>query len=138
MPRVRANASARWVRRAGSAQQEYEEGVRSPRADWATATVASAPVHTTATQQALADGRFAKGVQAAGSSRWQSKALSKGAPRFGPGVADAESDYQKGVQPYLDVLNNVTLPPRGPKGDPKNIQRVIAVVTALRNKKLGK
>src|SRR5882672_12025590 len=111
MPKVRANASAKWARRTASATQEYTDGVSNPRADWAASTVAAAPVHTAATQAALADNRFAKGVQAAGSARWQQKALSKGAQRFGPGAQEAEADYQKGVQPYLDTINNLQLPP---------------------------
>ncbi len=112
--------------------------MQNPRTDWAAATVAAAPIQAAAVQQAIADGRFAKGVQAAGTGRWQAKSVSKGSARFGQGVTDAEGDYQKGVQPYLDAIANVQLPPRGPKGDPKNYQRVIAIGTALRNKKLGK
>jgi hypothetical protein len=138
MPKVRAGAAKKWVRRTSNATEEFRDGVANPRTDWMTATLAAAPVQAKAVQAAIAAGSFSKGVQAAGSARWQQKSAGKGADRFGPGVADAESDYQRGVQPYLDVISNLTLPPRGPKGDPANIQRVVAVATALRNKKMGK
>ncbi len=138
MPKVRAGADAKWSRRTQSATEEFKQGVLAPRTDWATAAVAAAPVQHAAVQQAIADNRYAKGVQAAGSARWQSKAAGKGADRFGPGVADAQGDYARAVQPYLDVAANTTLPPRGPKGDPKNFQRVVVMATAMRNKKLGK
>lgn len=138
MPKVRAGADAKWVRRTSSATEEFSQGVQSPRTDWAQAAVAAAPVQHAAVQQAIADNRYAKGVQAAGSQRWQQKSLSKGAARFGPGVTDAQSDYAKGVQPYLDVISNTVLPPRGPKGDAKNLERVRIIANALRNKKLGK
>jgi len=138
MPKIRANTSAKWVRRAGSATQEFADGVAAPRTDWASATLAAAPAQAAAIQQAIADGRFAKGVQAAGSAKWQSKSMGKGAARFASGVADAEQDYAKGVAPYLQVIESTVLPPRGPKGDPKNFLRVVAIATALRNKKLGK
>ena len=138
MPKIRANVSAKWVRRAGSATQEFSDGVANPRNDWAAATLAAAPAQAVAVQQAIADGRFAKGVQKAGSAKWQAKSMSKGAARFASGVQDAEQDYAAGVAPYLQVIENTVLPPRGPKGDPKNFQRVIVIATALRNKKLGK
>jgi len=138
MPKVRPGADAKWARRTSSATEEYTVGVQNPRVDWATATVAAAPNQHKAVQQAIADNRYAKGVQKAGSARWQQKSVSKGAARFGPGVQDAQSDYAQGVQPYLDVIANTNLPPRGPKGDPANIQRVAVMAAALRNKKLGK
>jgi hypothetical protein len=37
----------------------------------------------------------------------------------------------------LDVIANTVLPPRGPKGDPRNLDRVKAITTALRAKKLA-
>jgi len=138
MPKVRQGADSKWVRRTGSATEEFKQGVQSPRVDWASATVAAAPSQHAGVQAAIADNRFAKGVTAAGTARWQAKAAGKGADRFAGGVADAQGDYAKAVQPYTDVINNTVLPPRGPKGDPKNFQRVVAMATALRNKKLGK
>jgi hypothetical protein len=103
-----------------------------------TSTIAAAPAQAAAVSQAIAEKRFERGVQAAGEERWRSKAAGKGATRYGPGVSDAEADYQRGVQPYLDTIANLALPPRGPRGDIKNLDRVRAVVQALRAKKLGK
>lgn len=138
MPKVRAGADAKWSRRTQSATEEFKTGVQNPRNDWATATIAAAPAQHAAVQQAITDNRFAKGVQAAGSAKWQSKAAGKGADRFAGGVADAQADYARAVQPYLEVAANTVLPPRGPKGDPKNFERVRVMATAFRNKKLGK
>ena len=109
-----------------------------PGRSWQASTTAAQASYESGVTESIRDKRFAKGVQAAGDQKWQQKSISKGAPRFAGGVQEAESDYQKGVAPYLEVLNNLQLPPRGPKGDPKNIQRVVAVAQALRNKKLGK
>lgn len=138
MPKVRGNVAQKWSRRTASAGQEYTDGINSPRASWQAQTTAAAPIQAQAIQQAIADKRFEKGVARAGDARWASKSLSKGAARFGPGVQDAEADYARGVQPYLDVIANITLPARGPKGDPKNIQRVAVLAKALRDRKLAK
>ena len=94
--------------------------------------------HTAGVQAAIANKSFAKGVGATPDEKWMSKSLSKGAARFGPGAQEAEADYQRGFEPFRQVIEGTTLPPRGPKGDPKNYARVIAMGTALRNKKLGK
>jgi hypothetical protein len=48
-----------------------------------------------------------------------------------------QQDYQEGVQPYLDTIAATVLPPRFPKGDPRNLERVKAITTALRKRKTG-
>src|SRR5437764_1190134 len=121
MPRVRPNGGQRWANRTQAATEDYKAGVAAPRVPWQQATVAAADVHKQATTQALADGRFAKGVQKAGDAKWQKGAQGKGADRFGPGAAAGVGDYESGVAPYLQVIESTPLPPRGPKGDPKNI-----------------
>lgn len=136
MPQVRGNPAGKWVSRTQQAVPEYEDGVRNPRRDWQQATEAAAPVQAAAVQAAIRDGRYQKGVRKAGSGKWQSNTLAKGAQRFAQGVQAGESEYEKGVAPYLDVIEKTQLPPRGPKGDPNNINRVIAINKALHEAKV--
>jgi hypothetical protein len=138
MPKIRGNTASKWVRRTASATEEFKDGVNNPRASWQAQTVAAAPAQAAGVQQAIAEKRFEKGVAAAGDAKWKEKTATKGADRFASGVQAGESDYQKGFAPYAQVIENTALPPRGPKGDPKNFQRVVTMATALRNKKLGK
>lgn len=128
--------SKKYAARGAAAGADYAAGVQSPRQDWATATGAAAQTYAAGVQAAIGNGSFLKGVTAAGTPKWQRKASGVGAQRFGPGVQAAQGDYATGVTPYLDVLRNLTLPPRSPKGDPGNIARVAAVAQALRQKKL--
>lgn len=137
MPRVRPNGAARWASRTAAATQDYQAGVANPRISWQQATVASAEAHKAAVTEALAKGRFAQGVQKAGDAKWQRNAAGKGADRFGPGAAAGVEDYSNGVQKYLQVIEGTQLPPRGPKGDPRNIQRVAVLAAALRKAKTG-
>lgn len=137
MPRIRPNGAARWANRTAAATQDYQQGVQSPRVSWQQATVAAADVHKAATTQALNEGRFAKGVAKAGDAKWQRNAAGKGADRFGPGAQAALPDYEAGFAPYAGVIESTPLPPRGPKGDPRNIQRVAALAAALHKKKTG-
>jgi len=127
----------KYASRGAAAGADYAAGVQNPRQDWQAATDASANTWAAGVQQAVANGSFVKGVNKAGTQKWQRKAAGVGATRFGPGVQAAQGDYQNGVTPYLQVLAGLTLPPRNPKGDPGNIARVAAIAAALRQKKLS-
>lgn len=136
MPKVRGNPVDKWVRKAAASGQDYQAGVENPRTDWASATAAAAPVQAQAVQEAIRRNAFAQGVAKAGNQRWQSKSVSKGVARYGPGVADAAQDYAQGVAPYLQVIEQTKLPARGPRGDARNYERVRVMGEALRNAKL--
>jgi hypothetical protein len=136
MPAVRQQTGSKWARRAGQATEDYASGVAAPRTSWAQATQAASASHQAGLQAAFARGAFQKGVARAGDSKWARKATQVGAARFAPGVQAAEQDYDAAVAPYLQTIASTTLPARGPKGDPNNIQRVAVMAKALRDKKL--
>ena len=109
----------------------YQAGVEAPRRDWETATAAAEDAYQSGVTQAIAEKRFGKGVRAAGSEKWQRNAIEKGGQRWGPGVAMAEAAYAAGFAPFRDAIERVTLPPRFARRDPRNLNRVKAVVDAL-------
>lgn len=110
---------------------DYQHGVENPRADWARQTQAASDAWKGGVTAAIAAGSFAKGVQKAGTSRWQEGSIQKGVPRWGPGVTIAQDRYQTGFAPYREAIAQVQLPPRGPRRDPRNLERVKAIVDAL-------
>lgn len=126
----------KFTARGGAAGADYASGVQSPRRPWQASTVAGANNWAAGVQAAASNGSFTKGVNKAGDAKWQRKASGVGATRFGPGIQAAGPDYATGFQPYADAIAAVNLPPRGPKGDPNNNARVLAVTQALRAKKL--
>lgn len=133
MPRVRRRADIheRWQRRAAQASQDYLAGVRDPRADWAQATQAAEQNWQQAVAQAAQERRFGRGVARAGTQKWQRGVELKGERRYSEGVQVAADAYAQGVAPYLETIERTQLPPRAPKGDPRNIQRVAAIASAL-------
>lgn len=133
---VRINSGAKWARRAGSAGQEYAEGVANPRVSWAQATTAAAAAQAAGVQQAITEKRFEKGVARAGDETWKKGAMTKGPGRFAEGVAGAEAAYAAGVAPYTAAIESLKLPPRGPKGDPRNLERVKVVAMKMREVKV--
>ncbi len=110
---------------------DYEAGIRDPRTDWAQATQAADGSWKAGVQAAIAAGSFKKGVARAGTQKWATGAIEKGTQRWGPGVALAEDNYAQGLAPYQQAISSLTLPPRFARRDPRNLERVKAVVDAL-------
>jgi hypothetical protein len=126
----------KWTRVTPMRTEDYKIGVQNPKRDWADATEAQEDVWKMAITEAAAKGMFGKGVRSAGTNKWREGALTKGPGRFAEGVMVAGPDYEKGFRPYAEVIAATDLPPRFPKGDPRNIQRVSVLATALRKKKM--
>lgn len=129
--------AAKWARVTPQRTEDYTQGIQQPRAPWAASAAAANDRYKAGVTEAASANRYQKGVNAAGDQRWQQKSLAKGPSRFAEGVAMSGPDYQAAVQPYIDVIASTALPPRGPKGDPRNLLRVAAIATALRKKKTG-
>jgi hypothetical protein len=129
--------NAKWQRVTAGAGAEYEEGVRNPTADWKSETLKANASYKAGVQKSISLDSFAKGVDAAGTAKWQKNAIEKGPARFAQGVSLAVDAYSTGFAPYRQVISALTLPPRGPKGDASNINRVAVVAKALHDKKLA-
>lgn len=127
----------KWARVAPTRTEDYTAGVQNPKEDWQRATEAAKDNWKQAITQAAQKGSFEKGVRAAGTAKWQRKAIEVGSRRWPEGVSVAQPDYEAGFAPYVSVIQATQLPPRYPKGDPRNLERVKAIAMALRKKKEG-
>ena len=116
--------------------QDYIDGVRTTRKDWAAETVAAAENYAIGVTTAIAEDRFQRGVSKAGTDKWRSKTIEKGGTRWGQGVRLGGADYARGFDPYRNELEAIDLPPRGPRGDPRNIERVRVIAERLHALKL--
>jgi len=132
-----AAIAAKWARVTPGRTSEYTEGIRNPRTPWASAAAAGSDNWKQGVTQAAAQDRFKKGVAAAGDGAWQAGALAKGPARFSEGVSIAEPAFAAGFAPYQQVISSLQLPPRMPRGDPRNLLRVAAVADALRKRKVA-
>ncbi len=128
--------SASWVLGAGAGAAKYRQGVTNSAVDWEGPTSASEDSWRAAIQEAAAAGRFGNGVAKAGNSKWRDRASTLGAQRFASGIAAAADDFQRGFAPFRDVIANLSLPPRGPRGSAANLERVRAVTDALHQRRL--
>ena len=137
MPKVRPGAFERWVKRASIATEDYRAGVQQPRKDWREATLAAKEAWRQGVQQAISQGRWERQVSATRSDQWSEKASTLGADRYAPGVQAAQEIYAARVSPYLRAIESITLPARGPKGDPRNLERVRIIAQTLHQLKTG-
>jgi len=138
MPKIRAIAeiASKWVEVTTGRANDYRKGIESPKKDWATETKAAEAAYEAGISDAIARKAFGKGVAKAGTEKWRAKALEVGVGRWPAGVRIAEDNYAKGFGPYRDVIERTTLPPRGPKGSPENIERVRVMAMALHEAKI--
>lgn len=127
----------KWGSRAATAGDVYEAGVRQPKADWQRSAAGSQGSWEAGVADAARLKSFTKGVNAAGSQKWQAKTLSKGVSRFPQGIQESGPEFQVGFERYRGVIESTQLPPRFAKGDPRNIERVKTIAAALRKAKVG-
>lgn len=128
---------ANWGKKSLAASDNYKYGVENPRADWATAAVAAKDNYSSGVQTAIANDSFSKGVTKAGTDKWKKRATEVGPARWTTGITGGGAAYYAGVNPYLKVLTDLTLPARGPAGSAQNIERVRVIADALHAKKLA-
>lgn len=129
------NVVSKWKTNAGNAAPAYSQGIANPKQPQEQAAANAANTWGAGVQAAVSNGSFVKGINK-NAGKWARNAAAKGAARYPQGIAAASGDFQNGIAPYLQILSNLTLPPRAPKGDPSNLQRVQAVDAALRAAKL--
>lgn len=131
-----ARAAQRFEQGAAARQTDYVEGAVE-NTTWAPNTAAAAPAYNAGVQEAIAAGRFARGVQRAGQSAYQNGVRTRGAARYAQGIAGSGPAWQAGFAPYAQAIAAQTLPPRGPRRSQANVQRMLAnlqtiVATAAR------
>lgn len=125
----------KWAEVTPMRASDYAFGIANPRRPWAAATKNAEDAYEAGVQKSISRKSFGKGVTKAGDEKWSRKASTRGVANWGPGVADAEGDYQAGFAPYREAIAACKLPPRYARRDPRNLARVKAIVDALIAKK---
>jgi len=138
MAKIRALAKivAKYQRVTPGKGKEYEEGIKDPKKVWADEAKAAGDAWAGGVTDAVARGAFAKGVDKCGQAGYIDPAIKKGVGRYRGGVEYGIPKYNKKFAPFRDVIEATALPPRGPKGDPRNIDRVATIATALHAEKI--
>lgn len=128
--------AAKYVARAGVATKDYTDGVASAGGDWETGAKNGEGNFEQGVQDAISRKAYGKGVSGS-AAKYVANATKLGATRYGPGVQNGAAAYQSGVQPYLDKLKSLNLPPKGPRRSPQNGARANMVALELGKLKTG-
>lgn len=126
----------RWVTGCERNRDRYEEGVKNPKRDWKTQTLNAKNAYYQALDLIRQNRTWEKGVQAVDTAYWQSRTLELGVPRWLPGVQASQGKYANKMQRVLSILQSIQLPDRGPRGDPRNLERVRVIDEALHKAKV--
>lgn len=132
-----SDIAKKWATVTPGRSEEYRKGVENPLRDWEKEAIAASDAYKAGVTASIARNGFSKGVKKAGTSKWKRKVVDVGVSRWPQGVSVARPDYEVGFAPYADAIAAVVLPPKGPKGDPRNLERVAAIARALHAKKLA-
>jgi len=126
---------SKWKTKATAATTDYTAGVQAPRYDWQAQTIAAKDAWKAGVTDAAGRGAFEKGVSKVSTAFWQKRALELGSARYADGVGKSVDIYKGKFAPFYEALSKIDLPPRGARGDPKNLERVRTIMDTLRKVK---
>ncbi len=115
---------------------ELEAGLKDPKKNWHDETMAAGDAWRGGVEGAIARDGFIKGVGAVSQADYLDPALKLGVKRYRDGVTFGTTKYGEKFSPFRDVIEGTTLPPRGPVGDPGNVERVRIMSAALHDAKV--
>lgn len=127
--------AAKWSRVTSGRSEDFKAGVKAPKRSWEKGATGASENYKLGVIAAANAGKFEQGVKVAGDAKWQTKTSTVGVSRWATGVSVAQGDYEAGFSKFADVITKIELPPRYPKGDPRNYDRVRVIGEALRSAK---
>lgn len=132
-----AGSAQRWTTRAAAAAADYGTEAAAAGERWQSNTASAAATYFQAVSSAGIQDRFRRGVQRAGAAKYTRKITDVGQSRYSTGVQAATDDWRSGFEPFANTISALTLPPRRPRGDPGNIERVRVIAQALNARRLA-
>ena len=131
-------SAQKWSRNAGAAATEFAANAQAAAAKWGTETQKAGANFRQAISAGNIQAKFERGVaKAAQSGRFARKLAAVGSSRYSEGVGAAQQDWSSGFEPYQAVLSTLTYPPRAPRGDARNYERVKTPGQALNAKRIA-
>lgn len=121
----------KYATRAKNAAGDYRDGVTGAGAAWESGAAAAKDSYSQGVQAAISRDAFSKGIRASGGAHYAARASKLGADRYAGGVDAGKDRWAQNTQPYLQAVQGIQYPPRGPRRSPANQQRSQIVATTL-------
>lgn len=120
----------KWAQRLGAATDSIRQGVQGVTVNPAQKAAARADAYAAGVAQAVADGRYQRGLQKVSLASWQEAMITKGIPRVAAGANAGKqkmADFMQKWLPHQAALQSKLA--AMPRGDLQtNIQRMIMAV----------
>lgn len=132
-----AESAKKFVQNAGAAVEFYTKGAESTQKDQSAAAIAAKGAYAAGVQKGIARGAYEKGLSKSGKQGWLTGVKTKGANRFGEGVAASSDRYATESGKYDGARQAGSNLPRGPRGSAENYTRSSTVGKALNALRVG-
>ena len=130
-------SAQKFVDRASGASSDYVAGASATTKDQSARAIGAKKIYQDALTASFGRDSYAKGLQKSGKSGWLEGVQKKGADRYASGVAVSSAKYATNSGKYDQARSAAETMPRGLKGSQTNLDRVKAVVNALRSVKIS-
>ena len=130
-------SAQKFVDRASSASGLYKEGAEKTTKDQSARAIASKKLYQEGLTASFSRDSYAKGLQKSGKAGWLDGVVKKGADRYAGGISVSASKYATNSGRFDGARQAADNLPRGLKGSQTNLDRVKAVVNALRAVKVA-
>jgi len=127
----------KWQAGAGAGSADYAANSIAAAGDYGARTGASQAAWKAGVNGPGADTRFAANARGKGQQKYARKIGLVGSARYSEGVANAGPEYAAGFAPYVQVMQGLTTPARGPRGSAGNQAISAAVAKALHDRRVG-
>jgi len=127
----------KWANVTPTRRTYLEQGIKRSADKWLNNSIAQDDAWKEGVQEAIAKDLRKKGLTEAAKKKYLERGTGPGPGRWAQGIGMAKDEYQRGMAPVIETLRATTLPPRYKKRDPRNLERVKAVVEALIKLKTG-
>ncbi len=132
-----AAIAAKWARVTVNRVQDYEDGVRNPRRDWAKNAIDAEDNYQAALKESFTRKARVKGITKVGTAGQQAATIEKGIPRWPEGVRVAQPKMEEGMGFVVRAIASVKERPKYPKGDIRNLEIVKDITQAVHKAKIG-
>ncbi len=124
--------AGKFVKRGQAAVDDWKIGVQQTTKSQSGEAIAAASRWQQSLQGDAVLTRFKAKLTTAGDGKWRDNAVKKGADqgRFSGGIGAAGAAWAAGVTPIFDALRALSLPDRGLKRSPQNLDRARIVIDA--------
>jgi hypothetical protein len=131
--RTAQDSAQKFVDRASAATGEYVKGATSTNKDQSARAIGAKKIYQDALTQSFSRDAYAKGLTKSGKQGWLDGVEKKGKDRYAGCVSVSASEYATNSGKFDGARQAADNMPRGLKGSQTNLDRVKAVVTALRS-----